>query len=197
MIRLSLALVLLALPAHAGGEPDPDWPCIQRRQPQLSIAQVWSGPIPDQAAIDRAKEPEIAHLAQTIALRRTSLEDAEKMVADFAATADNQALVALFQGAFDHIQSTRNRVMAGITRYAHKQEELDQHIEAKRHEFTELNAAENQDFDAIDKVEEDIDWSTRIFQDRQQSLTYVCETSVILEQRAFSIGRIIEKNLKN
>jgi hypothetical protein len=52
-------------------------------------------------------------------------------------------------------------------------------------------AAEPQDFDRIDALEEELDWSTRIFKDRQQSLTYVCETPVILEQRAFSLGRSI------
>ena len=36
-----------------------------------------------------------------------------------------------------------------------------------------------------------LDWDQRIFTERQQSLTYVCETPVILEQRAFALGRII------
>ena len=81
--------------------------------------------------------------------------------------------------------------MAGITRYAHKQEALDGRIDEARHEFAALNAAEPKDFDRIDALEEEIDWSTRIFQDRQQSLTYVCETPVILEQRAFALGRAI------
>ena len=85
--------------------------------------------------------------------------------------------------------------MAGITRYAHKQEALDGRIETARHEFAALNAAEPKDFDRIDALEGEIDWSTRIFQDRQQSLTYVCETPVILEQRAFALGRAIAAHL--
>ena len=47
----------------------------------------------------------------------------------------------------------------------------------------------------IDAAEAQLDWSTRIFQDRQQSLTYVCETPVILEQRAFALGRAIAAHL--
>ncbi len=68
-------------------------------------------------------------------------------------------------------------------------------IEDLRHEFARLDAAQPKDFDRIDAVEKDLDWSTRIFQDRQQSLTYVCESPVILEQRAFAIGRMVESRL--
>jgi hypothetical protein len=52
------------------------------------------------------------------------------------------------------------------------------------------------DFDAIDKQEEQLDWDTRIFQDRQQALSYVCETPVILEQRVFALARAIAAGLK-
>lgn len=195
-IFIALALICAASQALAAGTPDPDWPCIQRRQPQLSTAQVWTGPLPDEATIALAETPEIQRVAQAISLRRTAIEDADKMIAEFAGTADEQQLVALFQASFEHIQTTRNKVMAGITRYAHKQEALDEVILEKRHEFNALSEAEPKDFDAIDKAEEELEWSTRIFQDRQQALTYVCETPVILEQRIFSLGRSIAGHLE-
>jgi chromosome segregation ATPase len=177
MIRALLLSLVVAAPAFADGPPvDPDWPCVQRRQPQLSIAQVWGGPVPDEAALALAKTPEIDGLAQILALRRTPIEEAEGKMKAFAAI-------------FEHINSTRDRVMAGITRYAHKQEGMEGQIEDLRRQMSELEAADPQDFDKIDEVEKKLDWSTRIFQDRQQSLTYVCETPVILEQRAFALGR--------
>lgn len=196
MIRLSLILACLAGPVFGQGEIDPDWPCIQRRQPQLSVAQVWAGPVPDDRTAELTDDPAIQRLAQVIALRRTPLEDANAMIADFATDADNAKLSALFVATFDHIQTTRDRVMAGITRYAHKQAALNSDIEKKRHEFNRLMQQQEKDFDAIDALEMDIDWSTRIFQDRQQALTYVCETPVILEQRAFAIGRAIGAHLR-
>ena len=58
-----------------------------------------------------------------------------------------------------------------------------------------LSAAESPDFDKIDAEEEKLDWDTRIFTDRQAQLTYVCETPVILEQRAFALGRAIAGHL--
>lgn len=195
MIRIALFATLAAAPALAAGPVDPDWPCIQRRQPQLSIGQVWSGPQPDDAATTLADTPAVQAVARVIALRRTGMDQAATMIADFAATQDEAALVALFVATFDHVQSQRNKVMSGITRYARKQEALDRHIKEMRREFATLSAAPSPDFDAIDKAEEDIDWSTRIFQDRQQSLTYVCETPVILEQRIFALGRSIAGHL--
>ena len=95
----------------------------------------------------------------------------------------------------DHVNHARNRVMAGITSYAHKQEALDVRIDDTRHALAAATAAEPQDFDRIDALEEELDWSTRIFQDRQQSLTYVCETPVILEQRVFALARSIAARL--
>ena len=195
MIRALMLGLVVAAPAFAAGPPDPDWPCVQRRQPSLSLAQVWAGPPPDEATLALAETPEVQGVALFIAQRRTPMEEAEARIAAFADGHDPAALTALFVATLEHVNAARNQVMAGITRYAHKQEALDGRIEAARHEFAALNAAEPKDFDRIDALEEEIDWSTRIFQDRQQSLTYVCETPVILEQRAFALGRAIAARL--
>jgi hypothetical protein len=55
--------------------------------------------------------------------------------------------------------------------------------------------AEPKDFDRIEELEDTLAWETRIFRDRAQSLTYVCETPVLLEQRAFAIARLIAARL--
>lgn len=198
-MKTGVAALILCLTAasmaQAAGPVDPDWPCVQRRQPKLSLAQVWSGPEPDAAINDRSIDSDIKQLSAFLALRRTSMEEAGAAIEKFASTADPTALQALFVASFAQIQSSRDRVMAGITRYAHQQEALDASIQTQRKTYAALMAAEPPDFDAIDKAEAEIDWATRIFQDRQQALTYVCETPVILEQRAFALGRLIAAKL--
>ncbi|HVH02738.1 MAG TPA: hypothetical protein VM891_07315 [Amaricoccus sp.] len=191
LLSLAVAAPAFAAPAFADGPPvDPDWPCVQRRQPELSLAQVWGGPVPDAAAQALAGTPEVNDLAEVLALRRTPMAEAEAQMKAFAAShPDPESVVALFAATFDHVNAARDRVMAGITRYAHKQATLEQQIEDLRHQMNALEAAETKDFDKMDDVEKQLDWATRIFQDRQQSLTYVCETPVILEQRAFALGR--------
>lgn len=195
MIRATILVLLVAAPAWAAGPPDPNWPCVQRLQPHLSIAQVWAGPVPDAAELAAAEAPDIQELAQLLALRRTPMPDAEARIAGFAEGHDPQALVSLFAATFEHIDRARGRVIEGIGRYGHKQVDLQAQIEDLRHQFAALEAADPKDFDKMDEVEKQLDWSTRIFQDRQQSLIYVCETPVILEQRAFALGRAVQAHL--
>ncbi len=194
-VAVAVLFALSSVPVLAATSSDPDWPCVQRRQPELSLAQVWSGPSPDAATQELARSAEVSGLAQRLAQRRTTMDEAETLIADFAAHHDAPAQVALFLAIFEQIQDARNKVMAGIARYAHHQTEMDAQINDLRHRLETLNAAQPQDFDAIDKAEADLDWSTRIFQDRQQSLTYVCETPVVLEQRAFALAKAVAAHL--
>ena len=196
ILKIAISLSLLAAPLQAAGPKDPDWPCIQRRQPALSIPQIWPGPPLGPEAETLAQRPDIRELGARIALRRTSMEEAKKLIDDFAAGHTPAEIEALFLATFNPVQTARGRVMAGITRYAHKQAQLDAEINAQRRQLDALLSAEAKDFDAIDKAEIAVDWSTRIFQDRQQSLTYVCETPVVLEQRAFALARLYAAALK-
>ena len=196
MKYLVLAMALAAGAAHAEGGTDPEWPCIQRKQPHLSLGQMWTGPEPDQAARDLAATPAIAALADRLEQRRLPLDQAEAEIATFAKGADNQQLTALMLAIFDRVESHRAALIGGIARYGHKQVDLAQRIQERRDRMEALQKPENPDFDAIDAEEEKLDWDSRIFQDRQKSLTYVCETPVILEQRVFALARSIAAGLK-
>lgn len=196
MIRITLALTLLAAsPAWSATGTDPDWPCIQRLQPNLSMGQVWNGPVPDQTALDLAGDPDIVALAQRLEQRRLPIEQAETEISEFAETASDAQLVALMQAIFNRIEQDRSVLIAGIAQYGGSQVDLSQRIEERRATMAELEAADPPDFDAIDAAEEGLDWDQRIFVERQQSLTYVCETPVILEQRVFTLGRAILSHL--
>lgn len=195
MIRITLALALLAGPAFGAAGTDPDWPCIQRKQPNLSMGQVWNGPLPDEEAQALVRDPQIARLAERLEQRRLPLDQAEAEIADFAAEASQAQLVALMQAIFDRIDSDRGALIGGIARYGQSQLDLSLRIEDRRARMAALEAADPPDFDAIDAEEKALDWEQRIFTERQQSLTYVCETPVILEQRVFALGRAIAGHL--
>ena len=191
-----LITCLAAGPALAASGTDPTWPCIQPKQPHLSIGQMWSGPIPDDATTALAKDPAIAALADRLEQRRLPMEEAEKQIADFAADADAAHLTALMQAIFDRIEPDRSALIAGIARYGEKQVQLSQMIDDRRAKMAGMEDAESPDFDAIDAEEKALDWDQRIFTERQHSLTYVCETPVILEQRAFALARAIASHLE-
>lgn len=190
-----IAVLALTGPALAGGSEDPTWPCIQPKQPHLSVGQLWPGPPPDAAVETLAQRSDIAAFAQVLEQRRLPMEEAEAQIAEFAQKASAQELTALFVAVFDRIDAYRTRIMAGVQRYAEKQVTLSAQIEARRAELARLSAAAEPDFDKIDAEEEKLDWDVRIFTDRQAQLTYVCETPVILEQRAFALGRAIAAHL--
>ena len=79
MRYLLLLMVCLAGAARAQDHADPDWPCVQRKQPHLSLGQMWTGPAPDDATRALARSPEIAALADRLEQRRLPLEEGKRL----------------------------------------------------------------------------------------------------------------------
>jgi len=189
----AVALVLgLATAAGAADFSDPTWPCIQRKVERLSPGIMWPHPVEDRA-FDAATEDAVQDLAARIALRRLSLEDLEPMVAGFtAAHGSDQALLGhLFMTAFETMSRQRQEIIKGIADYSLKQIALAERIDTTRVEMNRLMDADEPDFDRVDALEEQLAWDERIYTDRAQSLTYVCETPVILEKRLYSIAQML------
>lgn len=188
--------------AAAADFSDPDWPCIQRKVLHLSTGQMWAGdPVTPEDLKDWRTLDTVAAAAPVLAVRRTSPEEIETVVDRFASDAGadkDDHLRLLFAGVFTLIERERSQIIQGIARYARTQTALTGAIEATQNEITQLGAKKDKTFDDEDRIEELEDqliWDTRIYKDRQQSLTYVCETPVILEKRAFAIARAIMARL--
>ena len=201
--RWFLLAAFLSSLAPAADYSDPTWPCVQRKVPHLSVGQMWSGPtISDQDLKDWRKNDDVSALAPALAVRRTSEEDAKTLIAELAEDLGpdrNRTLTLLFAGTFSLIERERSEIISGIGRYARTQTALSQAIEESQNKLTDLQSIENPDYatqDQIEELEDKILWDTRIFKDRQQSLTFVCETPVILERRAFALARAIMEKLK-
>jgi hypothetical protein len=45
----------------------------------------------------------------------------------------------------------------------------------------------------IDELMSQIQWSTRVFEDRRQSIRYACEIPLVIEKRLFALGRAIQQ----
>ena len=186
-------------PGQSAAAHDPDWPCVQRKVPTMSFGQVWSGPPLDDAARTWRDDKAVAELVPTIVARRTSMEEAKAAIADFAQRAGaekNQKLSRLFAGAFEELNDQRTRIIAGIERYARKQRALSDRIkeESQRIAASQKGMAAQMSPEG-QRDQQALDWDTRVYDERAQSLTYVCETPVILEQRAFDLGREIQSHL--
>jgi hypothetical protein len=179
-----------------GAAHDPDWPCIQRKVPALSVAGVWAGPPVDEKLDLWQQDSEIRALVAELASRRVPIEDAMRRVKEFAAglaaaeRADKLAL--LFAGLFQTLDRERGEIIVGIERYARKQVAL---AEAVRQAQAEIGALASQDPQRANALNEQLLVQIRIFDERRQSLAFVCETPLILEQRLFELSRAIQAEL--
>ena len=185
---IALAM-LVAAPVHAAQGSDPDWPCVQRRVDQMSLAVMWPHPIPEDA---EPLPPKFLDVAEAMALRRVSVDEVGQMVDELVVQHDDlgaDEYGRIFVEAFERIDRRRTDIIRGIEQYARGQAELSDEIDALREEMKALQAAEEPDFDRMEEVEAELDWRERVFDDRNAALTYVCETPVLLERRAYAIAQ--------
>jgi hypothetical protein len=182
---------------YARAAVDEYWPCIQRRVGELTAAQMWDGPALDTAG-DWRGDPGVARLAAELAQRRMPLEEAAPRIERFAAEAgrDRDAkLTALWARVLERINAERSRLVAGIERYARKQRELAERIKAAGLATAARRTEHSGSGPTLAELEERLQWDTRIYDERQAALAYLCESPVLLEQRAFGLAREIRSRL--
>ncbi|WP_336486933.1 hypothetical protein [Methylobacterium nigriterrae] len=210
MIRHTLlvlaALGLLAGQAAAQPRPDPDWPCVQRKVPTLSAGTVWTGP-DIEAAGPWGDDFAAAALAQKLASRRTELADVDGLLDAYLTKLQEDKdpdrakhLTHVFAGVFEVINGERDRVMSGIARYARGQRVMAERIREEADKISQTKDAPSpEDARELPKEQSEMEskfaWDRRIFQERSQSLTYVCEVPQLLEQRLGEIARKIQARI--
>ena len=188
----------LPSPADAADPRDPDWPCMQAKVPEMSVASMWDGPSIADVGNSWEDDPKINDLVVRLAARRTALDAAEKAIADFitgSAAEKQDKAKKIFAGVFQTLSQQRSEVMSGIDRVARKEKELANKIRSDVTALRELQDKPEQDQSKIDALAAQVEWSTRIFDDRRKSIRYVCEVPTIIEQRVFALGRAIRQAL--
>jgi hypothetical protein len=185
--------------ARAADSRHPDWPCVQAKVPELSVVAMWAGPPLDDAANAWESEPKIRDLVPRLAARRVPLADAEKAVAEFitgsAAERERKAKL-LFAGLFDRLNRERTDVMNGIERLNRRQQELAEKLRADIAELHKVQDAPTPDAAKLAQMSQQVEWSTRIFEDRRKSIRFVCEVPVLIEQRLFALGRVVQQAME-
>ncbi|MCE7029511.1 hypothetical protein [Jiella avicenniae] len=184
--------------AKAPAAATTDWPCMQRRVERISAGQIWAGPpLPDAASVTAGDA--IDRLVDAVTARRLPLAEAEQAVKDYLSGLSEaeredeaKAFVAVM---LDRFNAERSQVMRGIERYGAKQKAMAARLreETKAFSTTQNNPTANPT--ALDEARQQLLWDTRVFQERRQSLSYVCEVPTLIEQRAFALGRAAEQAL--
>jgi hypothetical protein len=198
MIVLAVALAANGI-ARAADPRFPDWPCNQIKVPELSVAAVWAGPPIDDVGNAWEEDAAVKELVARLAVRRTSLDEAQAAIADAinGTPAQRQQKARLiFAGLFKTLDRERSEVMRGIERYARKQKEFADQIRTEILELRDLQDRAVQDQSKLDEIANRVEWDTRIFEERRRTVGFVCEVPVQIEQRLFTLARAIQQALE-
>ena len=196
-----VATLLLGLSQAIGaGSEDPNWPCIQRKVSEVSPGMVWAGPPVDELEEVWLADTEVKALARRIAARSLAIDEAKELIEAYATNLQdqkNQKLTALFAATLATVNSDRSSIISGIERYAQRQKRLAERIQRQTAELNQLPDQDSaEDEDRRRELNERQAWDTRIFEERERSLTYICQQPVILEQRLFTLSREIMTHLE-
>jgi hypothetical protein len=187
-------VIASSVAANAADPRYPDWPCVQAKVPELSVAAVWDGPPIDKVGDSWKDDPKLRDLVARLAARRTSLEDAQKAAGDFVSAAGGEKTEKaklLFAGLFAELNQQRVEVMDGIDRIAQKEKELAETVRSDRAALSELQDSKDPDQTKVDELSNRLQWGTRIFEERRKTIRYVCEVPTVIERRLFALSRAI------
>ena len=173
----------------------PDWPCQQLKVPGIAIASVWNGPPIEIGEGTKPTDAKQAELVSRLAARRTPIEDARKLIADYIVGTDaekQEKAKTLFASLYSTLNAQRDEVMNGIERFSRKQKAAADDIRAEAQKLREMQDKPDADPAQNEELVSRLAWQTRIFEDRRKSTSYVCDVPVLIEKRLFDLGNAIQ-----
>ena len=200
----ALAIVALLLGARVAlaqvrAKTDPDWPCQQIKVPTFSLGSVWAGPEIDVKSETWRGAAEVVALVGKMARRRVPIDEAEAAIADFAGKGGAEAkpkLLLALAGAFQELTSQRAQILDGLERFGKRQRDMADRIRAENEALQSAPAdAANAQNQQSANAQEKLQWDLRVFEDRHRSISYVCETPTLIEQRIGALARAVQSAL--
>jgi hypothetical protein len=106
-------------------------------------------------------------------------------------------MTMLVQGLFDHMNRERSQVIAGIARYAHRQRDMAAFLRQEASAVDALQAKPGADPNELQQRNDRLVFQTRVFQERAQSLSFVCEVPTLIERRLYALVKSIAEALED
>ena len=176
----------------------PDWPCQQLKVPEISIASIWNGPPIDAIDTTKPADPQQQELVARLAARRTPIEDARKLIADYLVGTDEEKqekAKRLIAALYSTLNGQRDQVLNGIERFSRKQKGMAEEIRQKAQKMRRIQDKLDGDPAQSSELASELSWQTRIFDDRRRSTSYICDVPVLIEKRLFDLASAIQDNL--
>ena len=201
--QLTLAAALLGVfllsPVSTFAQSLPAWPCKQVRVPGIALAGVWNGPSIENERKSWREDAAVSDLVAHIAPRRTTVEDAERQIVDFAKTAGERRkarLTLLFAGLYERLNDERRDVVAGLDRFGRRLKEMAEKSREETAAFYALQNRQPADPEAVKKAAEALQWRLRLFEEQRKMTSYVCESPALIEQRLGQLARKISAQME-
>lgn len=199
----ALLFLVSIIPASAAFEAaGSDWPCAQRKVDTLTSTQLWDGP-PVEGLSGWEEDARIAELLPVLVSRGVPMEKASAAIEEFSGNVSGEErdakLTLLFAGIVSRTNSDRATVLTGIESYQKRQRLRAAELEREGITIGRLADRAKTDSAAagqLEKARELYNWNARVFQERQNNLPLACEIPVLIEQRAFELGRAIRSHMK-
>jgi len=182
--------------AQGSSEQNPDWPCEQALVAEVSAAVVWDGPSIDALGQNWRDDPDVLALVELITEPQATEAQAQQAVDAFQSRmkpADKDRMLTLaFAGVLETLNHDRSRLISGINRYSRDQarraqalgEELDEMIGLEQ----DTSESARQRLEALKKR---LELEQRIFDEREQTIPYLCLRPVSVEQRLGFLARAL------
>ncbi|MDU6374639.1 MAG: hypothetical protein E6575_11170, partial [Bradyrhizobium sp.] len=126
-------------------------------------------------------------------------EQAQKDISDFlTGTAEEKTRKGklLFAGLFDTLNAQRTSVMNGLERVMRKQREAVEKVRGDTIALQEMQSSATRDEAKIEELGNQLNWETRIFEDRRRVMKFVCEVPTAIDQRLFALAREIQQDME-
>lgn len=188
------ACTLLLCAAGPASGADPDWPCVQRLVPNVTLGSLWGGPPPSG---DWRQDPAVATIVTAVVPRNRPVESGTAKLEAFVATVplpERPAKLALVSaGLVDETNVQRTQAIERLRDVARRQRGL---TEATTRVTAELRAAPK---DAPAGTREEIvgrrAMMIREYEEVGRVIGYSCEVPVLLESRLGQFLQVLQRGL--
>ena len=175
-------------------KPPKKWPCDQVYNPQLNLSTIWQGPSIEGALKDWWKHDDVIEYVNTLSDPTLNEEVGKQLINEFAKkytyagfikkAEQKEKLIFLFAGLYQKAKDRRSRQYKGIIKFVERQEDLRKAIGSsskliRKYRKEKLDQKSNKYKDAASQLE----WNTKVFDQRTKLTEYICEEPVFNTQR--------------
>jgi hypothetical protein len=175
-------------------KPPKKWPCDQVYNPQLNLTTIWQGPPIESSLKDWWKHDDVIEYVNTLSDPTLSEEVGKQLIKEFAKkytyagfirkAEQKEKLIFLFAGLYQKAKDRRSRQYKGIIKFVERQEDLRKAIGSSSKLIRKYRKEKlDQKSKKYQAAASQLEWNTRVFDQRTRLTEYVCEEPVFNTQR--------------